>query len=113
MRWGFVRLAIIGAAFLVGMMVAGYQNSAVLAPGPAVTDLPASNGTSLVVACDIGDPTVEHVNGISGAVEVKCYRSQMHVTKFGIPAPAIEGPGHTGPSTPVANNPKNAGKASS
>jgi len=96
------------------MMVAGYQNSAVLAPGPAVTDLPAANGTSLVVACDMGDPTVEHVSGISGAVEVKCDRSQMHVTKFGIPAsPAIEAPGHTGPSTPVATNRKNTAKASS
>ena len=120
MRWGFVRLVIIGSAFLVGMMVAGYQNSSVLAPGPSVADLPAASGTSLVVACDAGDPTVEHVSGVNGAVEVKCERSQMHVTRFGMPAvPDEEAPVHSGPSTPLANvrriprRPLAAGKFSS
>ena len=109
MRWGFVRLAIIGSAFLIGMMVAGYQNSEVLAPGPSVTDLPSATGTSLVVACDSGDPTVEHVTGVDGAVEVKCQKSQMHVRRFGTPAnPDAQAPVHSGPRTPMVS----AGKSS-
>ena len=104
MRWGFVRLAIIGSAFLIGMMVAGYQNSEVLAPGPSVADLPSATGTSLVVACDSGDPTVEHVTGVNGAVEVKCEKSKMHVTRFGTPAnPDVQSTIHTGPMTPMVS----------
>jgi hypothetical protein len=107
MRWGFVRLAIIGSAFLIGMMVAGYQNSEVLAPGPSVADLPAATGTSLVVACDSGDPTVEHVTGVNGAVEVKCQKSQMRVTRFGFPTTNPDvAPTHINPSTPMVSTGK-------
>jgi hypothetical protein len=103
MRWGVIRLVIIGSAFLVGMFV-GYPNSSVMAPGTSAADLPSTAGTSLVVTCEAGDPTVEHVMGITGAVEVKCVKSQMHVTRFGTSGPPeLQAPARSFPSAPVAN----------
>ena len=83
MRWGIVRLIIVGTAFLVGMLVAGFTNSVVMAPAASTADLPSTMGTSLVVTCETGDPTVEHVAGSSTAVQVRCVKSQMRVTRFG------------------------------
>lgn len=107
MRWGIIRLAVVGSAFLIGMLMAGYQNSTVLAPGTASADLSSHTGTSLVVTCEAGDPTVEHVIGVSGAVQVKCVRSHMTVTRFGAAArPASEGSHRSIPSGPIPTIPK-------
>jgi len=84
MQWRILRMVIVASAFWVGMLVAGYQNSEASATGTAATaDLSSTSGTSLVVTCEGGEPTVAHVNGLSTALEVKCAKSQMHVTRLG------------------------------
>src|SRR5215831_3645200 len=104
MRWPIFRVVVVGASFLVGMLVAGYQNSSVLAPGASSTDLSSTKGTSLVVTCEAGDPAVEHVVGLSGSVEVRCEKSHMRVTRFGgdttVRSEEVRPP--AGPSTPIA-----------
>ena len=104
MRWTIFRVVVVGASFLVGMLVAGYQNSSVLAPGTSAADLSSTKGTSLVVTCEAGDPAVEHIIGLSSSVEVKCEKSHMRVTRFGadhaIRSEGVHPP--AGPSTPIA-----------
>jgi hypothetical protein len=102
-----MRLIIVGSSFVVGMLVASYQNSEVLAPGNPTADLSSIKGTSLVVTCEAGDPAVEHVVGLSGSVQVKCEEGHMHVTRFGKTAQPDENrPAVTGPSTPIATVPR-------
>src|SRR5262249_23429248 len=99
---GIVRLIIVGTAFCVGMLVAGFSNSVVQAPTSTTADLPSTMGTSLVVTCETGDPTVEHVVGSSGPLQVKCVKSQMRGTRF-VPSVRREArPIRTVPAIPIA-----------
>jgi hypothetical protein len=102
MRWGIIRLVIVGSAFAFGMLVAGYRSSRVFAGGPSAANLSSTAGTSLVVTCDAGAPAVEHVAGISGAVQVKCEKSHMHVTRFPLVRPGSESPVRVAPLAPIA-----------
>ena len=102
MRWGVVRLFIVSTAFLMGLLIS-YPNSTANAPGSA--DLRGSDSSSLIVTCESGDPTVEHIQGIEGALQVKCMRSDMRVTRFAPPAgPQIQQPAKLRPTRPVAKN---------
>ena len=79
MVWGIFRITIFGVAFLLGAAIASLWNPLVVPQ--AATDAAQLSGlteTSLLVTCDHGYPTVQQVQG-SGAVEVKCARSDMQI----------------------------------
>ena len=83
MRWVMYRLGIFSVAFLAGTWIAGTVNPSVKATGDVmeVAELSPSTGTSLVVTCDDGNPSVEEVRGNDGALQVKCVKSQMHIIR--------------------------------
>jgi hypothetical protein len=91
MGWG-IRLSIITAAFITGTIVGNFVSPAVLATGEAFSaaDLSSAQGSSLVVTCIQGTPTIAEVRGSEGAVQVKCDKSAMRVLR----------------STPVAPRPQ-------
>ena len=82
MGWG-IRIIIFTVAFVIGVVTAGLINPAVLAPSESlgIAELSEASGASLLVSCIDGNPTVEEAKGASGAVQVKCAKSEMRVVR--------------------------------
>ena len=80
MVWGFFRVTIFLIAFLCGALLASFfPLMGTNAAGEA--QLPGVGGTSLLVRCDEGIPTVQKLPGSTTAIEVKCARSDMQVVE--------------------------------
>lgn len=80
MVWGIFRVTIFLIAFLCGALVASFfPLMGTTAAGEA--QLPGVGGTSLLVRCDEGIPTVQQLPGSTTAIEVKCARSDMRVVE--------------------------------
>ena len=90
MVWGVIRVAIFLVAFLCGALLASFfLLMGTTSAGEA--QLPGVGGTSLLVRCDDGVPTVQQLPGSTTAIEVKCARSDMRVVETK-PAPRRQRP---------------------
>jgi hypothetical protein len=98
MVWGVFRVTIFLIAFLCGALVASFfPLMGTTAAGEA--QLPGVGGTSLLVRCEEGIPTVQQLPGSTTAIEVKCARSDMQVVETK-PAPRRQRPSR--PFDPIA-----------
>src|SRR5262245_9634925 len=80
MVWGVFRVAIFVIAFLCGALLASFF-PLVGTTEAGSAHLPGVRGTSLLVSCDEGSPTVQPLPGSTTAIEVKCARSDMQVVE--------------------------------
>ena len=82
MGWGF-RISIFTIAFITGMIVGNFVSPAVRAMDSAsgTAELSSVEGSSLVVTCIQGNPTIAEVKGSGGAVQVTCDKSPMKVLR--------------------------------
>jgi hypothetical protein len=82
MGWG-IRVTIFTVAFLTGVVVADFVNPVAPTPDESFgsTELSSASGSSLVVSCVDGSPSIQEVKGTEGAVRVKCSKSEMRVTR--------------------------------
>jgi hypothetical protein len=93
MVWGVFRVTIFLIAFLSGALLASFfPLMGTASAGEA--QLPGVGGTSLLVRCDEGIPTVQQLRGSTTAIEVKCARSDMQVVQTK-PAPRRQRPPKT------------------
>jgi hypothetical protein len=80
MVWGVFRVTIFVIAFLCGALLASFfPLMGTSAAGEA--QLPGVGGTSLLVTCDEGSPTVQQLRGSTSVIEVKCALSDMQVVE--------------------------------
>src|SRR5262245_36415380 len=90
MVWGVFRVTIFLIAFLCGALLASFfPLMGTTAAGEA--QLPGVGGTSLLVRCDDGIPTVQQLPGSTTAIQVKCARSDMKFVETR-PAPRRQRP---------------------
>src|SRR5262245_11976538 len=98
MVWGVFRVTLFLIAFLCGALLASFfPLMGTTAAGEA--QLPGVGGTSLLVTCDEGSPTVQQLKGSTTAIEVKCAQSDMQVIETK-PAPRRQKPQR--PFDPIA-----------
>jgi len=79
MGWGWIRITILGTAFLIGWMMLGPSGtSAGVDETPRMTQ---HVGGALIVACDNGNVSVKHISGEPGAVQLECAAGKVVVVK--------------------------------
>src|SRR2546427_463860 len=102
MGWGF-RVLIFTVAFVTGIAVANLVRPAVIAPEQwfGSAELSSTSGSSLVVSCADGNPSIAEVKGAQGAVELKCAKSEIRVVRLTPSVPRRE-PRFRVPSPPIA-----------
>ena len=91
MVWGVFRVTIFVIAFLCGALLASFFPLIGTTTAAGEAQLPGVGGTSLLVTCDEGSPTVQQLPGSTTAIEVKCARSDMKVVETK-PAPRRQRP---------------------
>jgi hypothetical protein len=75
MGWGCIRIGIVSAAFLVGLILIGPMRTSA---GSDTLRLDEHVGTSLIVACNGGEVAVRHVGG---AVQLECEKGKIVVVR--------------------------------